>query len=242
MIVNADLLPRGGYLDVVVLIDTLRAGTVAPILFERQLQELALTPSLKLARALDGRLLLGEREGVPPEGFNYGISPAALRGLDLDGQRAVLVSENAPTMLSRVQGARHVLLASLYNAAAATTLALQLAEARIDLVCCGFGGAEDLDDTLTAGVLASEIARRAPDTEFVGGAGLAVSLLRAFPEPLEALWQSRAGHYLRRLELEQDIGICALVAHSEVVPAQVGAELANGTPVYRFAAQRAAPV
>ena len=38
----------------------------------------------------------------------------------------------------------------------------------------------------------------------VGGALFALSLLRAFPSPVSALWQSRSGHHLRRLDLTGD--------------------------------------
>ncbi|MEJ2289765.1 MAG: 2-phosphosulfolactate phosphatase, partial [Deinococcales bacterium] len=71
MRIHTDLTPTGSYRDVVVLIDVLRTCTVAPLLFERGLTELALTPSLRSARAAasEGWLLLGERQGVPAEGF-----------------------------------------------------------------------------------------------------------------------------------------------------------------------------
>lgn len=241
--VHVDLLPRGGYRDVTVVIDVLRTCTVAPILFERGLLDLSLTPSLRAARqaAADGRLLLGERQGLPPEGFNHGNSPAELRTLPFDRQRAVLVSENAPAALPGAAGARHLLLGSLYNASAVAATADALAERRIDLVCCGFGGEEDLDDALAAGVLAADIAARRPDVRLTGASRFCVSLLRAFPDPLEALWQSVAGHYLRDLDLEQDIGVCARISQSEVVPELVRREVAleGASDLFVFEPRRA---
>ena len=226
MHVHVDLLPRREYADVVVVIDVLRTCTVAPILFERGLASLTLTPSIRAARAAaadasEDTYLIGERQGLPPEGFNYGNSPLELSRTDFAGRSAVLVSENAPTALPSVGEARHVLLGALYNAAAVSNEAIGLAEERIDLVCCGFRGEEDLDDALAAGIIAAEIASLSGDVRLSGAARMCVSLLAAYPDPVEALWQSVAGRYLRKLDLEQDIGMAARLSHSDVVPSQV---------------------
>jgi 2-phosphosulfolactate phosphatase len=245
MQLNVDLLPRTEYPDVVVVIDVLRTCTVAPILFDRGLEALTLTPSLRAARAAAATgagdtLLVGERQGLPPEGFNYGNSPAELVRVHLTGKHAVLVSENAPAALPRVAGARHVLLGSLYNAGAVARLASELASERVDLVCCGFRGEEDLDDAITAGVLIAELAGLAPEAR-IGGAGrLTMALLHAYPDPLEALWTSVAGRYLRGLELEQDIGMAARLSHSDVVPSLTGHERIDEGELFRFTAIRPA--
>ena len=223
MQLNVDLLPGSGYTDVVVVIDVLRTCTVAPILFERGLERLELTPSLRAARAaarggVDRPLLVGERHGLPPEGFNYGNSPAELATTDLAGRAAILVSENAPSALPNVSDARHVALGSLYNASAVTAWAAAHATDRVDLVCCGFRGQVDLDDVFTAGVLAADLAARFADAELMGAVRFAMTLLQTYPEPVEALWQSVAGAYLREIELEQDIGVAARLSLSDLVP------------------------
>ncbi len=238
MRIHADLTPQDRYQDVVMLIDVLRTSTVAPVLFERGLETLALTPSLRSARgaARQGWLLLGERQGVPAEGFNYGNSPAELAGMDFSGRRAVMVSENLPRWLATVAGARRVLLASLYNAAAAAEVASRQAQERIDLVGCGFEGEPDLDDALAAGLLAAVLGERLPSAARTGSTRFALSLLRAFPDPMEALWQSVSGHYLRRVGLERDLAFAAQVSMSGVVPQLVGQqEGAGSAPLYLFA-------
>jgi 2-phosphosulfolactate phosphatase len=240
MQIHVDLLPRSGYRDVVIVIDVLRTCTVAPVLFDRGLTELRLTPSLRVARQSAGgsALLIGERSGLPPEGFNYGNSPAELGNIDFGGRQAVLVSENAPAALPSTAGARHVLLGSLYNASAVADLAEQLAQERIDLVCCGFGGEEDLDDALAAGVIAADMSMRFPDATLTGASRFAMSLLHAYPDPIDALWQSVAGHYLRKLDLEQDIGMAARLSHSHVVPALESRTESGGGELFTFTPRR----
>ena len=221
MHIRVDLLPAPPYDDVVVLIDVLRTGTVAPLLFERGLSALHVATKLKLARALGeqrGAVLIGERKGVPPEGFNYGNSPAQLSGRTFKAKEAVLVSENAPSILPLVDEARHVLLGSLYNAEALVRRALAKTKGHIYLVCCGLWGQEDLDDSLTAGFLAARLRALAPDAQLGGGARLALSLLETFPDPLEALWRSSSGHYLRHLNMADDIALASCISQSEHVP------------------------
>jgi 2-phosphosulfolactate phosphatase len=218
--IQVDLVPTPPYADVVVLIDVLRTCTVAPILFENGLQTLHLATRIKLARAFAaerGALLLGERKGLPPEGFNFGNSPAHLRQKPMRGE-AVLVSENAPAALTLLTGAEHVLLGSLYNAEAVARRALELSGGRMFLVGCGLWGQQDLDDALAAGFLAALLKCYAPEAELTGAARFAVNLLKVFPDPLEALWRSSSGYHLRRLDLWDDLAVASLISQTAHVP------------------------
>ncbi len=233
---TVDLTPKGPYGGAVVLIDALRSCTVAPILFERGLETLFLSPSLRASRKLaEARelLLLGERGGLPPEGFNYGNSPSEFLALDLRGRAAVMVSENLPKTLPLVADAKHVLLGALYNADAVVARLQALNIEEVALVCCGFGGSEDLDDTLTAGYLAARLEPRT-QLKLSGAAHLAVGLLKAFPDPLEAFWTSQSGHYLRGLNLPDDIAVASLVSQSDKVPELEDRSVVEGAPLYRF--------
>ena len=221
MQLRVDLLPKENYRDVVVVIDVLGTGTLAPLLFSRGLDSLFISPGIRAARRLAeerGLLQLGERDGLPPEGFNYGASPAELARADVSGRSAVLLSGNGPRALSVTNGARHVLLGSFYNADALIAQAAALAETEVALVCTGLDGDEDLDDTLCAGYLAAQLRRRLPGAQLGGGALFALSLLRAFPSPVSALWQSRSGHHLRRLDLTGDLAVGSLVSQTDAVP------------------------
>ncbi len=239
MRLRVDLLPRGEYGDVVVLIDVLRSCTVAPILFDNGLKELYLCPSLRTSRkaaAEKGLLLLGERGGLVPEGFNYGNSPTELRQVNMAGRSAVMISENAPKTLPAVAGAKHVLLGSFYNADAVMARGLELATEEIALVCCGFGGEEDLDDVLVAGYLAGRLKQRLPEASPLGAGWMCLSLLKTFPDPLEALWYSRAGQALRRLELAGDLVVASLISRSDKAPRLSAVTEGERASLYRFEA------
>jgi 2-phosphosulfolactate phosphatase len=245
MRLKVDLIPKGGYeQSVVVIVDVLRATTTTPLLFTRGLKTLFMTPSLGSARgyaAQGGHLLIGERDGLPPEGFNYGASPADLCKVDFTGQSAVMTTQNGPRSLSVVSGAHAVLLGSFYNAAAVSDAALRVARRDgvedIAIVCAGQDGLESLDDTLCAGFLAKRIERavhlEGGKLEYLDAAQLAVHLLRAFPDPQEALILSAAGQLLQRIGLFEDIAFGALISQTEVVPTLTETIEFKPEPLYR---------
>ncbi len=221
MNIRVDLSPRTSYSGVVIVVDVLRSATVAAMLFERGLEHLYLGPSIRRAQTLasdKGLLLIGERDGLPPEGFNYGGSPNELFGVEVSGRSAALVSASSPLALAQTTEAEHVLLGAFYNADAVAERAAQLAGDEITVVCCGYRGEEDLDDTLCAGYLTAQLSRRFPHASLTGAALFTLSLLKAFPDPVAALWQSRVGHRLRHLNLTDDIGLSSLVSQASVVP------------------------
>jgi 2-phosphosulfolactate phosphatase len=221
MNLHVDLSPKTSYGGVVIVIDVLRSATVAAMLFERGLEQRYLSPSIRRAQGLaeaKGLLLLGERDGLPPEGFNYGGSPHELFSIDAHGKSAVLVAMSSPLALAQTAEAHHVLLGSFYNAAAVAEEAAALAQGEITVLCCGYRGEEDLDDTLCAGYITAQLKRRFPEATLSGAALFSLSLLKAFPDPTKALWGSRVGQRLRRLNLTDDIGISSLVSQTEVVP------------------------
>lgn len=238
MIINTDLLPSGPYQDVVVLIDVLRTCTVAPLLFDNGVTDLSLTPSVRSAQqaAQSGALLVGERQGVPPEGFNHGNSPVQLAKSDVAGRSVIMVSENAPRRLDLLTQGRALLLGSLYNAAAVADAVVALAPKRVDLVASGFSQEPDLDDAVAAALIANLISERVENAVFVGATRFATTLARSLPDPLDALWRSVAGQYLRAIDLEVDVAFCAQVSVSKSVPRLVNVQPFEPEPLYRFAA------
>jgi|SRR5690625_243024 len=238
MRIHVELLPAEAATDVAVVVDALRSCTSAALAFDRGLASLDFSQSLRTARRgaaeLD-LLLLGERRGMVPEGFNHSNSPVLLQQLELTGKKAALVSENAPQAVDHNSAARHILLGSLFNAAAVVRRAAELASESVHVVASGFRGQEDLDDSLAVAFIAAELRRLLPEAEVTGAVALTESLLRAFPDPVEALWHSTAGRYLRSLGHGDDIGIAGQVSASGSVPERsTTLSLSEGGLLQRF--------
>jgi len=233
MRLKVDLLPGRDYADVVILVDVLRATTAAPIVLERA--GLFVTPSLRAARAFAAEralLLAGERDGLPPEGFNYSASPADLRRVNFTHD-VMLTTENGPRALSHVTGARHVLLGSFYNARAVTNAAARLATEDITIVCAGMRGEEAIEDIVCAGFLTRRL-EKLVNVEIRESVRLSQALLRAYADPQEALAQSASGQLLMRLGLHEDLAVASLISQSDAVPRLSSVQDMEGHPVYGF--------
>jgi len=239
MQIHTDLAPAGPYDDVVVLIDVLRTGTLAPMLLDLGLTRFALTASVRRARqeadADPSVLLMGERGGFPPERFNHGTSPAVLRLIDVRGRAAVILTENAPRAMAAAAGAPVVVLGSILNARAAVALAAERSRGKVYLVCSGFAGEPDLDDALAAGLMAGMLRERVADVTYTGATAFAVAMLRSYPDPIEALWHSSVGTYLLALGSDQDLGLAGATSISSSAPVLVGVDETGVAPLYRFA-------
>ena len=84
-----------------IVIDVLRATSVIAVLLDLGVKEIYPTATIEEARSLkqflktsnEQVLLLGERDGLPPEGFDHGNSPTAL----IDNPSVPLIAVQATT-------------------------------------------------------------------------------------------------------------------------------------------------
>lgn len=99
--------PRFPKSSCVVVIDVIRAFTVAQILFERGAKEIFLAADKNSARAMReikrGAILAGEEGGLPIHGFELDNSPANVSDAWVDGRSVVQTTTNG------VVAARHAL-------------------------------------------------------------------------------------------------------------------------------------
>lgn len=193
------------------LVEVLPAGSVLTLLLARGAQEAWVAPGPKVARLLAeelGReaLLLGEVEGFPPEGFHGRLSLVDLERAGVEGKRAVLV---APLLNgSLLPGEEEVYLANLRNAKAALGLAQGLKAPTLRPA----GAPEPLPSAVVAaGFLQRRLSPEAPPS-------LATLLLKAFPDPQEALFQSPEGQALHRQGRTEELARASLIGVDPVVP------------------------
>ncbi len=240
MRVSVEFLPRGPYPDVVLLVDVLRASTSIALLFERGAREVWVTPSLRVARELEADLALGEREGIPPEGFFGSTSPSEILGMNLSNKRVVYTSENLPGALRAVKEAPRVYLAAFVNARAAVETALRTAREAVTVVAAGHRGREALDDALAAGFLAKKLLRAQTEPVPDDGTRIATALLKAYPDPQEALWASESGQLLVSRGFTEDLAQASVIGRTSRVPFLAGYREVRGQPVFTLLADEPA--
>ena len=237
--VQVSLLPQHIDSDVCVIVDVLRFASLAALLFERGVHRLYVSRSSRACKAIAHErscLLLAERAGVLLEGANYGHSPAEIHDLRFDGRDAVVLAKNTPNALTQLNcQTQRCYLAGLINAKSVAEHLLHQSPHRLHIACSGFNDVADLDDALAAGYLLSAYEEALTEPCLLAGeASLCKSLLKAFPSPLEALWHSQAGQYLRKYHLENDLAIAAKLSCVNAVPQLVDSDIVEDSQVYQF--------
>jgi 2-phosphosulfolactate phosphatase len=125
----------------VVAIDVLRAFTTAAFAFaagaERILLVGTVEEALALQKELPEALLMGEVDGLPIEGFDFGNSPAEFMSAQLDGRTLIQRTTAGTQGIVRSERAGMLLAAALTNASATARYLEAHAEGVVTLVETG---------------------------------------------------------------------------------------------------------
>jgi 2-phosphosulfolactate phosphatase len=127
----------------VVVIDVLRAFTCAAFAFAAGAKEIILiqetAEAFGLQRKMPSVLLMGEVDGFPIEGFDYGNSPAALMNLDLSGHQLIQRTSRGTQGVVRSTQADMILTSSFCCAKATANYILDHAPDKVTFVVTGLG-------------------------------------------------------------------------------------------------------
>ena len=125
-------------LDTVVVIDVIRAFTTAPFAIAAGASQILPVSSVEEALALrerfPGSQVMGEVGGFPPEGFDWGNSPAAFVGQDLRGRTLIQRTGAGTQGLVRSRQATTLVAASFVNASATIRFLQQHNPAQVTFV------------------------------------------------------------------------------------------------------------
>lgn len=108
--------------DFVVVIDVLRAFTTAAVAFAQGAREIIMVGTeeelFRLSNQFSNALTIGEINGIPIEGVDYGNSPSVLKNLDLTDRRLIQRTTAGTQGVLRSSNAGELLAASLCCASA----------------------------------------------------------------------------------------------------------------------------
>ena len=147
-----------------VMIDVLRASTSIVHAFESGATEIRPCLNLDEARRIhaenqkNGFLLAGERNALPPEGFDLGNSPESFASEVVGGKSIVFTTTNGTKALGRCIKASRVFIGAFVNAAAVVRTICEFE--RVHLVCAGTVGEITREDVLCAGLLVDRLLQR----------------------------------------------------------------------------------
>jgi len=114
---------------VAVMVDALRASATITSLMAAGAKRVWVATEVEQAHAMKERLgdalLVGERDGFPPPGFDVGNSPRGVMDLELAGRDAVFTSTTGSARLGQLQGTALALVGTAVNAGLVARIAAE---------------------------------------------------------------------------------------------------------------------
>jgi 2-phosphosulfolactate phosphatase len=125
----------------VIVIDVLRAFTTAAYAFDAGVESITVVSAVGEAFALRDKhpdwLIVGERGGIPIDGFDFGNSPLAFLGRDLTGRHLVQRTSSGTQGVVSCKHADHIVASSLCCARATVAYVTRLRPERVTMVITG---------------------------------------------------------------------------------------------------------
>lgn len=202
----------------VVVVDILRATSCMTTAFAHGILSITPFASLEdcLAMKRQGYFTSGERDGKKVEGFDLGNSPFEYMDKKLQGQRIAFTTTNGTMAIAKSIGAREIVIGSFLNL---TAIANYLRNEKHDIlvVCAGWKGRFNLEDTLFAGALIEALSGT---VELECDAPQACLYLYAMAKPDMPEFLKNASHIKRlaTLNIVADIKFCLTIDTYDVVP------------------------
>lgn len=231
---------------VCIVVDVIRASSSLTVIASKKPGNLTITTTIGKANKIASQstthpLLCGERKGLPPEGFDFGNSPAEYFKTDLKGKTIVFTSSNGTRAIADLLVAPRVYLGCFLNAGAVAQKAYDYAVAHnldILIVCAGREEKFAIDDAYCAGYLVSRIVSKiSSDQEFSLGDGAQASLgiFGYYRDDSRLMQMSGAGKHVIDIGLSEDLTFLLQRDLIEVVPELITQD--NQNPEYGFNVQ-----
>jgi 2-phosphosulfolactate phosphatase len=202
----------------VVIIDILRATSCMTTAFAHGID--SITPFAKLedciAMRAKGYFTAGERDGKKVDGFDLGNSPFEYMEEKLKGKKIAFTTTNGTQAIAKAIEAREIIIGSFLNLSAITSHLLE-SNNKVLLVCAGWKGKVNLEDTLFAGAVVDKVKDHIePDCD----APLAAQHLYSMAKNDMVSFLGNASHVKRlaKLNIHKDIEFCMTPDQYTVVP------------------------
>lgn len=211
----ANLVEKDG--SVAVIIDVLRASSTVLAALRYGANGVVSFPSVEEARRFNQNappnttLLVGERGGIPPEGFDLGNSPGEYTPERLCGKTVVLSTTNGSMAMDLARGATHRVWGCFRNASTVVRFLRNPGVSHCWIVCAGLSGEFSLEDALAAGMIVSLLYERSNAGPLsLSDSAEAVRLLyrQAAGDLFQNVMSAQHARTLVRLGFAEDISYC----------------------------------
>lgn len=202
----------------VVVVDILRATSCMVTAFAHGVE--SITPIANLEECLNmklkGYVISGERDGKKVDGFDKGNSPFEYMDEQVRGLKIAFTTTNGTQAIEKSKEAKEVIIGSFLNL---NTVAkyLLLSEHNVLVVCAGWKGKVNLEDTLFAGALVDKLKDYlGPDCD----APLAAQHLYNIAKHDMVSFLNLSSHVkrLNKLNIHDDLKFCVTPDQYQVLP------------------------
>lgn len=200
------------------VVDILRATSSMTTAFAHGIDSIYPVAKLDDCRLMKakGYLIAGEREGEKVPDFDLGNSPFEYMAENLKGKRIAFTTTNGTQAIAKSIGAKEIIIGAFLNLSAVVEH-LIASNNDILIVCAGWKGKVNLEDTVFAGALAEKLKDRFSDA--CDAPLMARHLYNAAKVNL-AKFLSESSHVrrLNKLNIHEDMEFCLTTDKFSVVP------------------------
>lgn len=209
----------------VVVVDILRATSCMTTALALGIESITPFANLEACKAMkdQGFYTAGERDGKKVEGFDLGNSPFEYMNPGLRGKRIAFTTTNGTQAIEKSRGAREIIIGSFLNIGAVANYLLQGTN-DVLVVCAGWKGKFNLEDTLFAGALV-ELVQEHIEPECDAPMAARDLYLSAKHDLVDYLKDASHVKRLARLNIQKDIAFCVTLNTYPIVPRLIEGKL-----------------
>ncbi len=206
--------------NIVVVIDVLRATSVISTAFHYGVKEIIPVQSLEEAKNYQGKenyIVAAERNAMPIEGFDFGNSPFHYMNDKVKDKTLVLTTTNGTKALEIAKN-QICITASFVNFDSVVKY-LFLQEKDVVLLCSGWKGLFNLEDSIFAGKLAESLMQKGFQNSNDSTLAAIYLFKNADTDLFSFLNDSSHRERLRSLHMEEDTKFClSPTFQSDIIP------------------------
>ncbi len=206
----------------IVVVDIFRATSCMVTAFGNGANKILPVEDLELCRSKkkEGYLIAAERNGESPEGFDLGNSPFSFQEERIKGADICVTTTNGTVAIRRSSISPLVIIGAFLNLSKVVER-LKNWERDVVVVCAGWKGRPNLEDSIFAGALIDALKE---DYIYADDASLVCHklFLEGKDNLLEYVKESSHVQRLKKLGIEKDIEFCLKKDYYEVLPILVG--------------------
>lgn len=210
---------------IVVIVDVLRATSAICTAFENGVKRLIPVETLEEAKAYKdkGYLVAAERDGIVRDFADFGNSPYNFTKESIEGKDIVYSTTNGTQTIQKARDFYKVVIGSFLNFEALAEWLINEGH-NVVILCAGWKGRFNIEDSLFAGALSLELIKDSKYYTVCDSAHAAIELWKNAKDNLvEFIEKAAQRHRLKKNRLDDVIPFCFSTGFTKIIP-----QLSNG--------------